>query len=93
MLYLDHAASSPVRREVLEAMWPWLTGEFGNPSSTHDLGRRAADGLADAALELLLQAQEGVREAGVAGGLGGRKGVGGCGNCAHGRDSSERIKP
>ncbi|GAB3407751.1 cysteine desulfurase family protein [Schumannella luteola] len=48
MLYLDHAATSPVRREVLEAMWPWLTGEFGNPSSTHDLGRRAAHGLADA---------------------------------------------
>ncbi|TPW76100.1 cysteine desulfurase family protein [Schumannella soli] len=48
MLYLDHAATSPVRREVLEAMWPWLTGEFGNPSSTHDLGRRAAEGLADA---------------------------------------------
>ncbi|WP_284301975.1 cysteine desulfurase family protein [Homoserinibacter gongjuensis] len=42
MLYLDTAATTPVRREVLEAMWPYLTGEFGNPSSHHQLGERAA---------------------------------------------------
>lgn len=41
-LYLDNAATTPVRREVLEAMWPYLTGEFGNPSSAHELGERAA---------------------------------------------------
>lgn len=46
--YLDAAATTPVRREVLEAMWPYLTGEFGNPSSRHELGERAAAGLADA---------------------------------------------
>ncbi|MCJ1713599.1 cysteine desulfurase family protein [Curtobacterium sp. VKM Ac-2922] len=48
MFYLDRAATTPVRREVLEAMWPWLTGGFGNPSSTHGLGDQAARGLADA---------------------------------------------
>ncbi|MET1051722.1 MAG: cysteine desulfurase family protein [Mycetocola sp.] len=48
MLYLDHAATTPVRREVLEAMWPYLTGEFGNPSSAHTVGERAASALADA---------------------------------------------
>ncbi|HET8896358.1 MAG TPA: aminotransferase class V-fold PLP-dependent enzyme, partial [Protaetiibacter sp.] len=42
MLYLDTAATTPVRREVLETMWPYLTGEFGNPSSHHQLGERAA---------------------------------------------------
>ncbi|MBG6239347.1 cysteine desulfurase [Mycetocola sp. CAN_C7] len=47
MLYLDHAATTPVRREVLEAMWPYLTGEFGNPSSAHTVGERAASALAD----------------------------------------------
>jgi cysteine desulfurase len=47
-LYLDNAATAPVRREALEAMWPYLTGEFGNPSSRHELGERAAAGLADA---------------------------------------------
>ena len=45
-LYLDTAATTPVRREVLEAMWPFLAGgvegEFGNPSSHHELGERAA---------------------------------------------------
>lgn len=47
-LYLDHAATTPVRRAALEAMWPYLTGEFGNPSSRHELGQRAAEALADA---------------------------------------------
>ncbi|GAA2564399.1 cysteine desulfurase [Neomicrococcus aestuarii] len=48
MIYLDAAATTPVRREVLEAMWPYLTGEFGNPASHHELGARALDGLDDA---------------------------------------------
>lgn len=48
MIYLDHAATTPVRREVLEAMWPYLTGDFGNPSSHHELGESAARALADA---------------------------------------------
>ncbi len=48
MIYLDHAATTPVRRSALEAMWPYLTGEFGNPSSTHGLGKAAADGLSRA---------------------------------------------
>ncbi|MCS5724120.1 cysteine desulfurase [Herbiconiux sp. CPCC 203407] len=48
MIHLDAAATSPVRREVLEAMWPHLTGEFGNPSSTHGLGASAARALAEA---------------------------------------------
>ncbi|MET0480765.1 MAG: cysteine desulfurase family protein [Mycetocola sp.] len=48
MLYFDSAATTPVRREVLEAMWPYLTTEFGNPSSHHTVGERAADALADA---------------------------------------------
>ncbi|MFE4542009.1 cysteine desulfurase family protein [Arthrobacter sp. NPDC056727] len=48
MIFLDAAATTPVRREVLEAMWPYLTGEFGNPSSHHPLGDSAARALADA---------------------------------------------
>lgn len=42
MIYLDNAATTPVRREVLEAAWPFLTGEFGNPSSHHTVGEAAA---------------------------------------------------
>ncbi|MCU1584203.1 MAG: cysteine desulfurase [Microbacteriaceae bacterium] len=48
MIYLDSSATTPVRREVLEAMWPYFTGEFGNPSSSHGLGDSAARALADA---------------------------------------------
>jgi cysteine desulfurase len=52
MIYLDNAATTPVRREVLEAMWPLLTGDFGNPSSHHALGDAAARALASARSDL-----------------------------------------
>ncbi|WP_426003126.1 cysteine desulfurase family protein [Paenarthrobacter sp. NyZ202] len=48
MIFLDAAATTPVRREVLQAMWPYLSGEFGNPSSHHSLGEAAATALAGA---------------------------------------------
>lgn len=41
MLYLDHAATTPVKPEALKAAWPYLTEEFGNPSSVHEAGLRA----------------------------------------------------
>ncbi|MCM3779400.1 cysteine desulfurase family protein [Microbacterium hydrocarbonoxydans] len=45
MLYLDHAATSPLRPEVRDAMLPYLTGAFGNPSSHHTVGEAAAQAL------------------------------------------------
>jgi cysteine desulfurase len=47
-IYLDHAATTPLRREALEAMLPWLGDGFGNPSSVHSFGRRARAGLDEA---------------------------------------------
>ncbi|MGD0248468.1 MAG: cysteine desulfurase family protein [Candidatus Limnocylindrales bacterium] len=47
-IYLDHAATTPLRREALEAMLPYLTEQFGNPSSLHGWGRRARAGLDEA---------------------------------------------
>ena len=47
-IYLDHAATSPLRPEVLEAMLPYLTEHHGNPSSIHGSGRRARQGLDEA---------------------------------------------
>ncbi len=41
MIYLDHAATTPVDPEVAAAMMPWLTERFGNPSSIHAAGREA----------------------------------------------------
>jgi cysteine desulfurase len=51
-IYLDHAASTPIRAEVLEAMAPALGGVFGNPSSVHAAGR-AARALIDCARDQL----------------------------------------
>lgn len=47
-IYLDHAATTPVRTEVRAAMAPFLEGRFGNPSSVHRWGREAAAALAEA---------------------------------------------
>jgi cysteine desulfurase len=47
-IYLDHAATTPLRREALEAMLPLLTDDFGNPSSVHAYGRRTRAALDDA---------------------------------------------
>jgi cysteine desulfurase len=47
-VYLDHAATTPLRQEVLDAMQPYLTEHFGNPSSIHGTGRRARLGLDEA---------------------------------------------
>lgn len=47
-VYLDHAASSPLQPRALEAMLPYLTQNYGNPSSLHRLGRQARRALDDA---------------------------------------------
>ena len=47
-VYLDHAATTPVRQEVLEAMLPFFGPRFGNPSSVHKWGREARTALDEA---------------------------------------------
>jgi cysteine desulfurase len=47
-IYLDHAATTPLRHEALEAMLPYLGGAFGNPSSAHSFGRAARNALDEA---------------------------------------------
>lgn len=47
-VYLDYNATTPLAPEVLEAMLPYLRGEFGNPSSIHAFGQRAKAALYDA---------------------------------------------
>lgn len=45
MHYLDHNATTPLDERVLDAMLPYLKGNFGNPSSAHALGRAARTAL------------------------------------------------
>lgn len=47
-IYLDHAATTPVRQEVFEAMQPFYGAKFGNPSSVHRWGREARAALDEA---------------------------------------------
>jgi len=47
-IYLDYAATTPVRPEVLEAMTPFFGARFGNPSSVHRWGRDARTALDEA---------------------------------------------
>src|SRR5207248_9390971 len=44
-VYLDHAATTAVLPEVVEAMLPYYTEKYGNPSSVHAWGRAAHQGL------------------------------------------------
>lgn len=47
-VYLDHAATTPVHPKVLEAMLPYFSDKFGNPSNLHDVGREAKNAIEEA---------------------------------------------
>jgi cysteine desulfurase len=61
-IYLDHAATTPLRPEAFEAMLPYLGAEFGNPSSPHTYGRRARMALDEAHERIGAQIGAGPRE-------------------------------
>ena len=47
-VYLDHAATTPMRPEAVDAMLPWLTTGFGNPSGSHAVSRAARQAVDEA---------------------------------------------
>ena len=51
-IYLDHNATTPVLPEVVDAMLPFLTEHFGNPSSAHAYGRKARESIERARAEV-----------------------------------------
>jgi cysteine desulfurase len=61
-IYLDHAATTPLRREALDAMLPLLGGSYGNPSSAHAAGRAARAALDEAHERLALALNAEARE-------------------------------
>lgn len=48
MIYLDSASTTPISEEVLDEMIPFLTTEFGNPNSVHNLGIKARKAVEEA---------------------------------------------
>lgn len=47
-IYLDNSATTPLKKEVLDAMMPYLTEHFGNPSSIYHIGRTAKEAVENA---------------------------------------------
>lgn len=45
LIYLDHAATTPLHPQALDAMMPYLTGSYGNPSATYRLAKQANDAI------------------------------------------------
>jgi len=52
MIYLDHAATTPVDDSVLKSMQPYFSDRFGNPSSIYTLGREAKDAICESRHEI-----------------------------------------
>jgi len=48
IIYLDHAATTPVKPEVLEEMLPYFTNKFGNASSIYSIGRESKKAIEEA---------------------------------------------
>ena len=59
MIYLDNAASTPIHKDVLTEMLPFLAEQYGNPSSIHKLGRTANKAIQNARKQIanLINAQ------------------------------------
>ena len=55
MIYLDNASTTPITKTVLDAMMPYLTEQYGNPSSLYSLGRTAHKAV-ETARELIAKA-------------------------------------
>lgn len=51
-IYLDYNATTPIAPSVLEVMSPFLTGHYGNPSSSHAYGRAAKEAIEDARVKV-----------------------------------------
>ena len=61
-IYLDYAATTPIDKEVVRAIQPFISGKFGNPSSIHSFGQEAQGALDDARAKVAGAIQADFRE-------------------------------
>ena len=52
MIYFDYNATTPIDKKVADAMMPYLYGNFGNPSSTHEVGIAAKKAIENARVQV-----------------------------------------
>ena len=52
LIYLDNSATTPIHPDVLEAMMPYLTEQYGNPSSIYSIGQAAKEAVENARLQV-----------------------------------------
>jgi cysteine desulfurase len=52
LIYLDNASSTPIDKEVVDEMLPYMTHNYGNPSSLHQLGRHSRQGILNSRLKV-----------------------------------------
>ncbi len=52
LIYLDNSATTPIHPDVLEAMMPYLTEQYGNPSSIYGIGQAAKEAVENARLQV-----------------------------------------
>jgi cysteine desulfurase len=51
-IYLDNAASTPIDKQVIDEMLPFMQNNYGNPSSLHKLGRYSRQGILNSRLRI-----------------------------------------
>ena len=52
MIYLDHAATTPLCKESLQAMLPYLQNQYANPSSSYSMAREARRAIDQAKIQI-----------------------------------------
>ena len=62
LVYLDNAASTPIHKEVVDEMLPFIHDDYGNPSSLHKLGRKSRQGILNSRFRIAKSIEANINE-------------------------------
>jgi cysteine desulfurase len=62
LIYLDNAASTPIHKEVVDEMLPFIHDDYGNPSSLHKLGRKSRQGILNSRFRIAKSIEANINE-------------------------------